>query len=92
MARKVSITKEMIVSSAFEMTREEGLLEVTARRLAAKAGCSTQPIFRVYQSMDELYDEIFGLAATFFADFYQNYPKTEQTPFVNLGLAYIDFA
>ena len=92
MARKISITKDMLTDAAFEMAREEGLYEVTARKLAARTGCSTQPIFRVYSTMDELYDEVYGMAVDYFADFYANYEKTSTVPFVNLGMAYIDFA
>lgn len=92
MARKVSITKEMLIESAFEMAKEEGLREVTARKLASRTGCSTQPIFRVYTGMDELYDEVYQKAVTYFADFYGKYQGTSQVPFTNLGMAYIDFA
>lgn len=92
MARKISITKEMLIESAFEMTREEGILQVTARKLAAKAGCSTQPIFRVYANMEELYDEVYHMTITYFSDFYGKYPSESNTPFVNLGMAYIEFA
>ena len=31
--------------------------EVTARKLADAAGCSTQPIFRAYQNMEEVQAE-----------------------------------
>ena len=47
MARKETITKEDIIQAAFEILQEEGIEQVTARKLAAKANCSTQPIFRV---------------------------------------------
>jgi AcrR family transcriptional regulator len=92
MARKISITKEMLMNSAFEMAREEGMGEVTARKLAAKAGCSTQPIFRVYSSMDELYDEVYQMAISYFSDFYGKYQGNSRVPFANLGMAYIAFA
>lgn len=92
MARKISITKEMLIESAFEMAREEGLREVTARKLATRAGCSTQPIFRVYSCMDEMYDEVYQKAVAYFSDFYSKYPGESDVPFVNLGMAYIDFA
>ena len=51
MARKETITKNDILNAAFEMARTEGVGQVSARTLAAKAGCSTQPIFRVYKNM-----------------------------------------
>ena len=51
MARKESITKQMIIDGAFELLKKEGVEAVTARKLAAHIGCSTQPIFRVYENM-----------------------------------------
>ncbi len=92
MARKEMITIQNILDTAFAMTREEGFVNVTARRVAAKAGCSTQPIFRVYKNMDELLDAVYAQAATFFQDYYSLYPRTGKTPFANLGMAYIAFA
>ena len=92
MARKESITIQMILDTAFTMTREEGFVNVTARKVAAKAGCSTQPIFRVYKNMDELWNAVYEKAAAFFQDYYSLYPKMGKTPFANLGMAYIAFA
>ncbi|MGN0131371.1 MAG: TetR/AcrR family transcriptional regulator [Lachnospiraceae bacterium] len=92
MARKISITKEMLINSAFDMAREEGLTEVTARKLASRTGCSTQPIFRVYSNMDELYDEVYQKAVAYFSDFYGTYQGESKVPFANLGMAYIEFA
>lgn len=92
MARKETITIQMILDTAFAMTREEGFANVTARKVAAKAGCSTQPIFRVYKNMDELWEAVYDRAADFFIDYYNIYPRMGKAPFVNLGMAYIAFA
>lgn len=92
MARKETITLQMILDTAFAMTREEGFANVTARKVAAKAGCSTQPIFRVYKNMDELWSAVYQKAADFFRDYYSLYPRMGKAPFVNLGMAYIAFA
>lgn len=92
MARKIKITKEYLIDTAFQMTREEGLNSVTARKLAAKADCSTQPIFRLYKSMEELYHDVFQKTLNYFFTFYNEYPKAEKEAFVDLGLAYIKFA
>ena len=92
MARKETITKGEILNAAFEMTREKGFSQVSARTLAAKVGCSTQPIFRVYKNMDELGSELYDKAVTYFSDYYANAPKTSETPFANMGIAYIRFA
>lgn len=92
MARKETITKKDIQDAAFDLVCEEGVKNLTARKLALKIGCSTQPIFRVYQNMEELTLEIFEKAKKYFADFYNAYPKLETLPFLDLGLSYISFA
>ncbi len=92
MARKETITKDEILNAAFQMTRQDGFSQVSARTLAAKAGCSTQPIFRVYKNMEELGADLYGKAIEFFHAYYSSFPHTSDTPFVNMGLAYIRFA
>lgn len=92
MARKETITKQDIMNAAFSILQEEGISQVTARKLAAKANCSTQPIFRVYKNMEELIEELFTRACEFFQDYYAGFPRQTVTPFVNLGYAYIKFA
>jgi len=92
MARKIQITQDFIVNTAFQLARKEGIENVTARKLAAKAECSTQPIFRMYENMDELYKDVFNMAVSFFSFYYERCEKNHAEPFVNLGYAYIRFA
>ncbi len=92
MARKESVTMQDILENAFAMTREEGFANVTARKVAARVGCSTQPIFRVYKNMEELWGEVYEKAVLFFQDYYDLFPRTGTVPFSNLGMAYIAFA
>jgi len=92
MARKETITIQTILDTAFAMTREEGFANVTARKLACKAGCSTQPIFRVYKNMEELWDAVYDKAVSFFDDYYSLYPKIGRFPFSNLAMCYLSFA
>ena len=92
MARKELITKDKIAETAFSLARAEGIENVTARKLAAQIGCSTQPIFRVYANMGELYSEIYQRAIDAFGDYYGHYKSEVVTPFIHLGLAYINYA
>lgn len=92
MARKESITKEDLLTAAFMILQEEGAEQVTARKLAAKAGCSTQPIFRIYKNMEELTEELFVKACDFFQEYYEQNIRQTVTPFVHLGNVYIKFA
>jgi AcrR family transcriptional regulator len=85
MARKEMITIDKILDTAFAMTREEGFANVTARKVAAKAGCSTQPIFRVYKNMEELWDAVYERATAYFLDYY-SFPCTQlSSAFWNFG-------
>lgn len=92
MARKELITKDKIGETAFALAKKEGIENVTARKLAAQIGCSTQPIFRVYANMSELYAEIYQKAISNFGHYYENYKSEVNTPFLHLGLAYINYA
>lgn len=92
MARKETVTRQMILDAAFKMAEEDGYREVTARKLASHIGCSTQPIFRVYTNMEELQEAYIDRAITFFDEFYSEYPRCYEEPFVDLGMAYISFA
>lgn len=92
MARKETITRDYLFDTAFEMLRQEGIENITARKLAAKAGCSTQPIFRLYSNMEELWQELFERAMDYFEEYYQQAYLYDFTPFVNLGITYIEFA
>ncbi|MDE7267639.1 MAG: TetR family transcriptional regulator [Lachnospiraceae bacterium] len=92
MARKELITKDRILNTAFELARVDGIESVTARKLAAQIGCSTQPIFRVYSNMNELYTEIYERAIDSFGDYYENFKSDVETPFIHLGLVYINYA
>lgn len=92
MARKEITSREDIKTAGFNMTREQGIEEVTARKLAAYAGISTQPIFRHYSTMEECIRDIFEASYLFFDNFYDEFDKNSRIPFVNLGMAYISFA
>jgi len=92
MARKEQISKQMILEGAFELVRQQGIEMLTARKLAAHIGCSTQPIFRVYSNMDELEKEVFVKAKAFYEEYCLGFEQENEIPFVDLGLCYISFA
>ncbi len=92
MARQEVISKKALREAAFKMAKEQGLCEVTARKLATFAGCSTQPIFRNYANMEECLNDVYEDSLACFDDFYSNFSKDSRVPFVNLGLCYISFA
>ena len=92
MSRKATITQKEIVNAAFKITRKEGFEAITSRKLAAAAGCSTQPIFRIYENMDALKQDVYDKAAQYYEEYYAECKKNHEDPFIDLGLAYIGFA
>ena len=91
MPPKEKVSKARIEDTAFEMTREYGFSEVTARKLADRLGCSTQPIFRAYENMDELRTDLFYMSIEFFLS--KMLARKNRTPaYLGLALSYVDFA
>jgi AcrR family transcriptional regulator len=87
------ISKEEIVSAALRMMQKTGENTLNARSLASYIGCSTQPIFSNFSTMEELRNELL-LAST---KKYRSYLKREFTlqrypEYKASGMAYIHFA
>ena len=92
MPRKQSVTKDMLIDAAFDLVREKGIEELSARHLAERAGCSTQPIFRIYRNMGELENDLFIRCAEYFGGYFELDSNFSVMPFVNFGMTYISFA
>ena len=52
-------TKEDIIMQAYEIVKSEGFEQVNARRIAKKLGCSVQPLFHNFTSMEEVNKEVY---------------------------------
>ena len=93
MPPKVKITKEEILRTALDLVRTQGAQALGARSIAAALGCSTQPIFSNFSTMEEL-----RYAVAVQADaLCQRYTKDEldsgrYAPYKASGMAYIRFA
>ena len=93
MPPKARITGESILKAAVALVREGGAEALNARALAAALGCSTQPIFSNYESMQALLDDVAGEAY----HLYQGILREEiasgrYSPYKANGMAYIRFA
>lgn len=58
MPPKAKYSREEIIEKAFEMTREVGIEDVTARELGKQLGTSSSPIFTAFKNMEELQWEV----------------------------------
>ncbi|WP_225046948.1 TetR/AcrR family transcriptional regulator [Lacticaseibacillus kribbianus] len=90
MARKKTITRDQILTAAYELVVEEGFKKFTARNIARRMACSTQPIYLEFANMAELRQAVVDqIKQTLDTKMSRRYTTD---PIVDLGLAYINFA
>ena len=93
MPPKPKITKEMILTTVLNITRETGFEAVNARSIAGKLQCSTRPIFTCYENMEELKVEFLDFAFEYYNRYVEKYKKSEQVvSYLLFPLSYIEFA
>ena len=51
--------REDIIDTAYNIVKDEGFESINARRIAKELGCSIQPIFHNFATMDELYKAVY---------------------------------
>ena len=92
MPRKAEITREAMVQAAVALVREEGVEHLNVRALAARLGCSTQPILYQFGSMRKLRREAYAVADALHSDFITEGAEAAESPLMQLGLNYVRFA
>lgn len=93
MPPKTKISREDIIKTAVELVREKGAEAVNARSIAAELGCSTQPIFSNFSSMEELDAAMLGAAHERYWNFLKAESEIGKYPrYKSFGMAYIRFA
>ena len=87
------ITKEMILNTVLDITREAGFEAVNARSIAVRLQCSTRPIFTCYNSMEELKAGFLDFAYDIYSQYVADYSASiKVSPCLLLPLSYIEFA
>ncbi len=88
---KQRITKEMVVDTAFALVRESGPEALTVGAIAARLGCSVQPIYSYCRNMGGLRQEVAARAGEALrADLAASLDPAD--PFRSTGQAYVRFA
>jgi len=91
MPPKVTFTKEYVVEAAYEIVRESGIEELSARKIAEKLNCSTAPVYSTFESMEALKEEIMLKSkATLVKYASSNYSKEKS--FIDIGIGISIFA
>ncbi len=92
MPPKVRFQRDDIINAAYELARKHGLDMINARSVANEIGCSTQPIFRVFENMEQLKTCITKKAAKLFSEFIEENKNCCSSAYQSLGKAYLLFA
>ena len=86
------VTKEMIIEAAFEVARELGAENITARTVSQKLGCSTQPVLYHFKTIEDVRIAAHKKASEFHIDYVTNLSGKYERPMLEVGMRYIQFA
>ena len=92
MPPKIQYSKADLLHAAFSITRTRGLSALNARSLAKELGCSTQPIFRAFHSMEDIRREMLRMTSDTYARYIARSGELSAKPYLGSGLAYLLFA
>lgn len=91
MPPKVKTTPEDILNAAYEIVRESGMEKLTSRNVAARLGTSVQPIFRSFETMEDLEHQVMEKIKDAYRQFLMQ-SVTEEDGLLGMVFAYIKFA
>lgn len=91
MARTESFNKEELLKKGVEFIKEKGIENLNARDLAKYIGCSTQPIFRNYENMQEYKNELKKCMRDDYSNFINKYVDKDNYLFT-ISYAYVLYA
>ena len=90
MAKSI-ISKEELLNAAVKMVEETGIDSINARSLAAKAGISTKPIYRLYTSLNDLKKDVNEIIKNIYDDFIMKRVDSKNA-LITVCIAYVEFA
>ena len=86
------VTKEMIIEAAFEIAKEIGAENITARTVSQKLGCSTQPVLYHFKTIEEVRIAAHKKASEFHINYVTNISGKHERPMLEVGMRHIQFA
>lgn len=92
MPPKPKITKDMIVTAAFEVARETGAANINARTVAKKLNCSTQPVMYHFATIENLKKAVYEKSNEYHTQYLMNMEYQPNGVLLGIGLNYIRFA
>lgn len=92
MARKVQISKEIILQAALDVLIRDGYSSINIKTLAKEIGCSTQPIVWHFENMEGLRTALAEYAITYAKNKMNSTAENAVEAFEHIGRAYVEMA
>jgi len=90
MVRKTIFTREDVIKAGLAVLDQEGVENLTARRVAEQMGASTAPVYSNFANMDDLLVAIKDAAVELVLELTLEKPTDNQ--FLNMGAGVLEFA
>ncbi|HNR88601.1 MAG TPA: TetR/AcrR family transcriptional regulator [Spirochaetota bacterium] len=91
MPPRISFSKEEIIQAAIDVVRADGPNSASARSIAKRMGGSTQPIYRAFETIEDLGRELVAAAEEIAIRHMLEYQYGEWH-FLSMGLGFLEFA
>ena len=93
MPPKAKFTKQKLIDESLALIRRDGVDALSARNLGACLGCSSRPIFTLYNSMAELQHDVLVQAYALYHKYIaEETASGKYPPYKASGMAYVRFA
>lgn len=92
MPPKAKITRDMVISAAFEVARRTGAENINARTVSKELNCSTQPVMYHFATMEELKRAVYKKTDEYHTQYLMGIPEKQENTMLGIGLNYIRFA
>lgn len=92
MPPKPKITKDMIITAAFEVACKIGAENINARTVSKKLNCSTQPVMYHFATIEELKRAAYAKADKYHTEYLMRITDTQKDVMLEIGLNYIRFS
>lgn len=86
------VTKEMIIEAAFEVAKEMGAENITARTVSQKLGCSTQPVLYHFKTIEDVRIAAHKKGFEYHINYVTNLSGKYERPMLEVGMRHIQFA
>lgn len=91
MPPKAKFSRDEIADAALAIVRTDGIQALTARALGDRLGSSARPVFTIFQSMEEVQDEVMKAAKALYKEYIER-GLLDTPAFRGVGTQYILFA